>query len=349
MKQVIKLLSKITKSNFTDLNVPYKLNFCCTLNCQSRCKTCNIWKVKPVNELNIEEIKKFFQKNNFFSWVDITGGEIFLHPDIDEIFKIIIEECKDMYLFHYVTNGLMPKKIIDSTKKLMKLNPKRVIITVSLDGPEEVHDNLRGIKGNFIKAIETYKGLSEIPKVEVYFGTTISKYNLGTFNSLIVDVQKYIPKANISNFHVNIADESDRYYTKKGENLNESANKKILENLKEVMKMKGIPFSPIQIIEWTYMRNVEKYFKTKKMPYKCQAINTSCYIDSYGNVFPCITYSKNLGNLRDFNYDLRKVYKSQNIKQIISDIRNHKCPDCWTPCDAYQAIYGSLFNVATFQ
>ena len=40
--------------------LPYKILLNLTDLCNSRCTYCEIWKIKPVNEINLEEIKKFF-------------------------------------------------------------------------------------------------------------------------------------------------------------------------------------------------------------------------------------------------------------------------------------------------
>ena len=46
--------------------------------------------------LTINEIDTFFSNNNHFSWIDITGGEIFLHKEIDTVFEIPWEESPEL-------------------------------------------------------------------------------------------------------------------------------------------------------------------------------------------------------------------------------------------------------------
>jgi len=50
-----------------------------------------------------------------------------------------------------------------------------------------------------------------------------------------------------------------------------------------------------------------------------------------------------MGNLREYNYDLLKILKSENSVLLNKKIRNGKCPHCWTPCEAYQNILSNLF------
>src|SRR5215212_1755739 len=69
---------------------PLKLNLCRTYWCQYRCKTCNIWQRKPTDELTTDEIVTLVRENPDVNWVDLTGGEIFLRRDIDDIFDAIV-------------------------------------------------------------------------------------------------------------------------------------------------------------------------------------------------------------------------------------------------------------------
>ncbi len=77
IKKIIILGKRILESNFKRLDFPFKLNFIITYKCNSKCKTCGIWKRKIKNELTSEEIKTFFRKSNKFSWVDISGVKFF--------------------------------------------------------------------------------------------------------------------------------------------------------------------------------------------------------------------------------------------------------------------------------
>jgi MoaA/NifB/PqqE/SkfB family radical SAM enzyme len=69
---------------------PLKLNFCLTYWCQYRCKTCNIWQRQPTDELTTAEVIAFVRENPTITWVDLTGGEIFLRPDIDEVLDAVV-------------------------------------------------------------------------------------------------------------------------------------------------------------------------------------------------------------------------------------------------------------------
>lgn len=340
MRKIVTLGKRILESNIKRLDFPYKLTFIITDRCNSRCKICNIWKKESKDELTIAEISKFFKKSNKFSWIDVSGGEIFLRKDILDIIKIILTNCKDLYLLHFPTNGLLPGLIEKRVKEIIALKPKKLIISVSLDGPPDLHDKLRGVPLSWEKSIETYKRLKKIKNVEVYFGVTLSSYNTGKFEEIYRSVKGVIGNISYKDFHVNIAHSSEHYY---GSKLKQSP-KEIISDIRSFIKLRGIPHSPVFFLESRYLRLISKFLKTGKTPLPCKALTSSCFINAQGEVFPCSLFNKKLGNLRDFDYDLEKIWNLKKTKETLKRIKNRQCTDCWTPCEAYQTILGNLSN-----
>lgn len=340
MKKTLALFGKILKSNLMDM-YPYKLTFAVTYKCNSKCKTCSIWKKKPENELSISEIDKIFSKYNDFSWVDITGGEIFLRRDIIEITKIIIQKCRNLYVLHFPTNGLLPEIIVERTKEILKLNPKKLIVSVSLDGPKEVNDRIRGVPGSFEKAVQTFSELKKIKnrKLNVFFGFTLSKYNIGYFDKMVEEVKKTLPWIKYNDFHMNIIHSSAHYYNNKRV---EFPAKKVISEIRGFMKKRKLVLNHVSYIEKIYLKLIKKYLITKKTPLPCKALSVSCFIDPHGFVYPCSIMDEKAGSLRDNNYDLKKILNSEKSREIIKKIRRGQCPMCWTPCEAYQTILGNL-------
>jgi len=344
MKKTLALFKKILKSNLIKNMYPYKLTFAVTYKCNSKCKTCNIWKKKSKNELSISEIDKIFSKYNDFSWVDITGGEIFLRRDIIEIIKIIIQKCKNLYVLHFPTNGLLPEIIVEKTKQILRLNPKKLIISVSLDGPKSVNDRIKGVPGSFEKAVQTFSKLKKIKnrKLSVFFGFTLSKYNIGYFDKMVEEVKKTLPWVKYNDFHMNIMHGSAHYYNNK---TVEFPTKKVIGEIREFIKKRKLPLNPISYLEKIYLKLIKKYLITKKTPLPCKALSVSCFIDPYGTIYPCTIFNKKLGNLRQANYNLKKIWNSKKSAEVRKLIKENKCPGCWTPCEAYQTILGNLINL----
>src|SRR5262245_46934808 len=158
---------------------PVKLNWCLTYWCQYRCKTCNIWQRRPADELTTDEVIAFVRQNPHVGWVDLTGGEIFLRPDIDEILETIVTGWQRLALLHFPTNGFLTDRIVASVRRIAGRGPAKTIVTVSLDGDERTNDDVRGIQGGFRRQIETFNALRRIPGIVTVFGVTLSSHNLG--------------------------------------------------------------------------------------------------------------------------------------------------------------------------
>ena len=329
-------------SNIKRLSFPYKLTFAVTYLCNSRCQICRIWKRKKEKELTKEKIKDFFETNNKFNWIDLTGGEIFLKEDLVQITESIVKNCENLYLLHFPTNGFLTEKILADTKKILELSPHRMIVTVSLDGPEELHDELRGVRGGWKKTIETFQQLKKLKKknFEVYFGMTLSKYNSGKIDNTIKEVKLLIPDISYNDFHLNIAQTSAHFYKNVGMNL--GIDDQIIGSVKKFRGKRKKKFSGVHFLEDRYLKLISEYIKKDKVPLACQSLSASVFIDPQGNVYPCAIWDKKIANLENYDFDLKKIWDLNKVKKIRKKIIHGSCPGCWTPCEAYQTILGNL-------
>lgn len=337
------LAKKAFDANFKRLSHPFKLTFAITYWCNYKCQTCNIWQMKPRNELRVEEIREFFRKSRDFLWVDLTGGEVTLRKDFVEIAHAVIDESPNLLLLHFPTNGYLCDKIVENTRRIMERRPEKLIITVSTDGDEATNDEIRGIDGGWQRQMETFRRLREIPGVEVVLGMTLSKTNVDHFPAAFAAAEKMIPGLTYQDFHVNIIHESAHYLGNTDLGLRDHvAPTMLLDSVKEVSRLRGLPRGPVGYLERQYLERVEKYLLTGKTPMRCHALSASCFVDSWGNVFPCTIYDRKLGSLRDVDYDLRKIWSTPLAETTQQEIWRSDCPQCWTPCEAYQSIMGNF-------
>jgi MoaA/NifB/PqqE/SkfB family radical SAM enzyme len=323
------------------LNHPYKLTFAITNKCNLRCKTCHIWKKKPVDELSTEEIDKFFRLNNFFNWIDLTGGEIFLRKDLLDITKSIKNNIKNLVLLHYPTNGFLTERIVEFTEEISSLDFNNLVLTVSLDGKKDIHNEIRGNNKAFDRCIETYKELKKNKYVKVYLGCTLSPFNINYFENFFTELKDYIPDLKYSDIHLNIYHYSENLYSNEPMLFDKQ---KIINLIDDFIMKKGLSFlNPISLLEYTYMKNIKNYLSSDKTPFNCKSGRISCFIEPTGNVYPCTGFNIVLGNLRKNNFDLLKILANEKSTILSKQIRNGKCPQCWTPCEAYQNILSNLF------
>jgi radical SAM protein with 4Fe4S-binding SPASM domain len=321
---------------------PVKLNWCLTYWCQYRCKTCNIWQRKPTDELTTDEVVAFIRENPNITWADLTGGEIFLRPDIDEILNAVVTSWRRLALLHFPTNGFLTDRIAASVERIAGRGPVMTVVTVSLDGDEATNDEVRGIKGGFKRQIETFKALRRIPGITAVFGMTLSAYNLGKFVDTFEACARECPGLTIDDLHLNVAQFSSHYYGNSGSNGMRPDPEAVRQELHEYRRRRGRSRSAAQLLENTYLSYLDDYLQTERTPMPCHALRSSCFIDPWGVVYPCITYSHPVGRLRDTGMRLAPIWEGTAARQTQAEIWEGQCPQCWTACEAYQSILGNV-------
>jgi MoaA/NifB/PqqE/SkfB family radical SAM enzyme len=343
----LKLIPAIFLSNF-NFSKPYKLTFAVTYLCNYRCVHCNIWQKRPQNELTLDEIGEFSKKYPYFKWFNLTGGEPFLRRDFVDIVRTLKENSLNPILFNTTTNSFNPNYIYEKVKEILSLKIPRNVVVISLDGYKELHEKIRGIPNSFDKAIELFSLLKNLSKeyknFTTYFGYTLSNFNVGNFFRTFFEVKKIIKNITLDDFHINIYHTSAHYYS----NVSEGIKKEdmIKEELSKLIKLKTIAKTkPINLIDNIYLKKAYEYLKTNKTPFSCKALTSSVFIDCWGYVYPCTIWNFPLGNLRENNYDLEKILSSEKAKKARLKAIKLKCPNCWTPCEAYQTIMGNALRL----
>lgn len=344
MFRELKYLKKIIYSNFIRLKFPHKISYILTYKCNLRCKMCGIWRKEPLEESKLEEIEKFFKKSNNFSWIGLTGGEPFLRDDISEIIKIILNHCRELVAIHFATNGTMKDKILKTIEDVLSFNNKgvKLLFTLSIDDPPQLHDEIRGVSNTWLRCIETFKILKGIKFVRPRIGVTLSHYNFDRFPETFISLKEVYPPLRFDDITINIFHKSSFYYN--NETLPELDYSGVLKAIDEIIEMDRDRFSINNFLRRKYLKLYKKYVQNKKCPLRCQALSSTCILDPYGDIYPCGIYGLRIGNIKEHDYDLRKIWSMPRVKEMSIKCSKSICPSCWSPCDAYSAIAGSLFN-----
>jgi len=133
---------------------PEAVNIYPTDRCNLKCSMCFERLRTPRLEL---EIKEWFaiieQLKRFKPRIHISGGEPFVYPAIG---KLIAYIKKSGLFLAITTNGTF---LSDYAEEIVRR--KVNLVTVSIDGPAEIHDTIRGVKGSFDRIIN---GLALINK-----------------------------------------------------------------------------------------------------------------------------------------------------------------------------------------
>ncbi len=153
---------------------PFLIVWNFTKMCNLRCKHCyeNAGSYPAPDELTTEEAKRVIDEFKRVGVVAIafSGGEPLMRKDFFEIARYAVEN--DFYV-SMATNGTLITPRI--ARKIKETGIEYV--EISLDGFEKTHDEFRGIKGAWRRAVEGIKNCVA-EGIDTGVATTVTKYNL---------------------------------------------------------------------------------------------------------------------------------------------------------------------------
>ncbi|MEE8106587.1 MAG: radical SAM protein [Planctomycetota bacterium] len=320
----------------TSSGLPYKLTLILNGNCPTRCEFCNIWKEPSPDEMTPEEWGSVFRSAPDTVWANLSGGEIFQRTDLPEILDALTASMPRLYLVDFPTTGWWPDRVLDACERLVRGGVRRVLVTVSLDGPVDLHDRMRGRDGAHEHACEAMRVLKKArpARTSAYFGMTLFPENCDRIEETISDACARVPGLTRSDFHFNVGMQSGHYY----KNLDYDARPPagVLEALEHGRRpVRG----PVSFLEHAYQKRVASFLETGRSPVPCAAAKASVFVDPRGVVYPCSIYSRPLGELRRTGYDLAVVVRGAEARAAREAVVADQCPGCWTPCEAYQSLF----------
>jgi sulfatase maturation enzyme AslB (radical SAM superfamily) len=161
--------------------------------CNSACQSCNSMLSTKIGSLENKNYKKIYNYDMFFRLpqdriveVDVNGGEPTASPNYKKLLKNLPASVK---IIRINTNG---SRIIPEVLMLLEQGI-RVIMTLSFDGVEKVHDYTRwpikwiDYKENILRYLELRE---QYKNLRLNFWTTVSCLNVGDLDNIITYAKK---------------------------------------------------------------------------------------------------------------------------------------------------------------
>lgn len=295
--------------------------------CNSRCLTCNIW-MKRELELTLEEWDKTLSslgKSPY--WFTVSGGEPFLYDGIDELCGMIYKHCRPG-IINIPTNAIL-QSIPAKVEKIARLcSESRIIVNLSLDGIGNRHDEIRGVPGNFDKFEATLKELLRLKQLctnlTIGIHSVISTFNTDQIPLLLT----YFEASKADQFISEIAEpriELDTVglpitpdaaaYAHAVDLIIGYLEKKDLAGVARLTKA----------FRLEYYQLVKRILEEKRQVIDCYAGWASAQIYADGTVWPCCIRADNLGNLRDVEYDFKRIWFGESIIAVRRSIAAGEC------------------------
>jgi MoaA/NifB/PqqE/SkfB family radical SAM enzyme len=158
---------------------PIGVGFEITHLCNLECDYCDRHTPLP-NEMSREQILTALRELHGLGMrhVSLDGGEPLAHRHIDEVVDVLVGLGVRVYMN---TNGILVPKKIDTIRRLRR-------VKISLDGPREAHDGMRGAK-SFDKAIAGAQAAREAG-VQVELTCVVARHNAAHIEELLDIVEE---------------------------------------------------------------------------------------------------------------------------------------------------------------
>jgi MoaA/NifB/PqqE/SkfB family radical SAM enzyme len=321
--------------------LPLNLTLSPSPKCNSRCLTCNIW-IKREDELTLDEWGKVLASlGRAPYWFTVSGGEPLMYPHVVELVQLAYEHCRPGVI-SIPTNGIL-SSIPDRVERIARSCPQsQIIINLSLDGIGKDHDFIRGIEGNFEKFELRLRQLIDLRgrlrNLTLGIHSVVSRFNIEKVDDLI----SYAERSGADQFITEIAEQrveldtvglpitpSAAEYAKVADRIIAYASAKRFSGMAK--------FTEGLRVE--YYKLVKRILAEQDQVIDCYAGWASAQIYADGTVWPCCVRADNLGSLREHDYDFRKIWFGEKIKEVRRSIAAKECH-----CPLANASYTNMLH-----
>lgn len=320
-------LYRLKKEQTLDLkSKPIVLNLNIIDTCNSRCVMCNIWKQNETLEITVEQLKTVLSDSLFsdLKHIGVTGGEPTLREDLPEVYQAIIETLPNIVGLSIITNSIESDDVIAKISKIKAIcqqNNVSFSAMISLDGVGNVHDQVRGIKGNFEKSIKVLTYLKEELKIPVSFGCTISKVNAW-------DADDLLHYAKVHNIYgrFRIAESINRLYNQNRGKVIRNFDEEETYNLLLFFEKLKRTYEKNETYQRTYS-SIQNVLNGGKRIIGCPYHKNGIVLGSKGQLSYCAPKSKEIGNainqsaleIYELNFDEKERILKENCSDCIHD------------------------------
>jgi Fe-coproporphyrin III synthase len=313
-----------------------------TSRCNAFCKTCFYHEeLNHPGDLTFEQIAKVSATMPQITDLWLSGGEPTLRRDVSQIIDMFVER-NGVKRVIIPTNALIKSRVYDIVDQALDHNPEiDLYLNIALDGYGETHDKIRGVPGNWEKALDCIQSLYPLKakfkdRFRLNVNTVVCAENYGEieklaefmwenyeldgqyFNivrgeTLVGDEIKQIPVEVLPRTYSYVSKLTKRY----GDRMfaEDDASKRFVKNVAYVGAIT------------THYRTQHANFQTPTpWPFPCTAGETTVVIDYNGDVRACELREK-FATLSDFDYDFGALWAASERKQELQAIDGGKA--CW--------------------
>ena len=312
VRDMIKLAGRGSYNYIT--NRPLVVSYEITLSCVCNCRHCNLGGIIKNEKRIVPSEYARLARSLKAPVVQISGGEPLLRKDVIEIIKAIKQNGGNPYII-LVSNGVLLNK--DNYLQLREAGVNQ--FSVSLDFPDERHDDFRRHPGLYKHLEQTIPKIADFGYKDIILNTAITSANLPDLIAIAKKAEEW--KVSVSYSAYTALRTGDKNYSLRGD---DSLNL-LRQTIKELITLKGNGYHITN--SKAVLLDTVKFFEKGYTP-NCKAgIRFFCVMPD-GAFVPCPMH--------------RQRYSTQ--KKMIGDFsRSNQCGGCYTSIRAYSD--GSLVKL----
>lgn len=317
----------------------HTLIFFVTSRCNAKCATCFYWReLNQQGDLTFEEIDRLSATMPPFRELWLSGGEPMMRQRLAEIIRMFYDR-NGIRTLDLPTNGLFERRLVTLMEDVSRDMPDlEVNINLALDGFGDTHDRLRGVAGNFDKAIEALRALYPVrdrnPNIRLHVNSVITAENIEELAALgwwlveNVDLDgqyfqiirgdpkdpdlKRVDRDRLARFYASVKPIHEHY------------GRKLCSRHGGAFKGRFKEFYYTQTLYFYYTVQERNYERSAAWPMPCRAGQTILVIDYNGDIRAC-ELRGTVANLRDVGCDFRQVYPSAAMTRETDQIVEDQC------------------------
>ena len=301
--------------------------------CNCRCVMCDIWRIRQVREITPRDLEPHLTSLRELNvkWIVFSGGEPLMHSDISSLSRVCRAEGVRVTL---LTAGLTLEKRADIVAASID------DLIVSIDGPPDIHDKIRGVPGAYRRLQRGIEALRQLrAEMPIHGRCTIQKGNFGELRNTVHAARAL----NLNSISFLAVDTTSNAFNRPG-GWSPGHQATVALNTAEVAVLE----SEIEALISEYENEIESGFvvenaeKLRRIPLRfrsrlgqipamaprCNAPWVSAVVESDGTVRPCF-FHRPIGNIHE--HPLADVVNSDealNFRRNLDISLDPVCRNC---------------------
>ncbi len=305
--------------------------------CQLRCRHCfhhaGVAAARPGP--SAEEVERLAASTEAFGpllWVSFGGGEPYLRSDLAQLAASFAR--RGLRHLAIPTNGLEPRTV-ERTRAVLAAAPEtELLVSVSIDGPPDVHDRLRGRTGAHAGALRGLAALLALaedePRLKVGVITTVTRANEGC---LATHIEALCRAERPHRLTVNLA---------RGDALDRDLLEVDVARYEELIALRarlqregvlrGVDFRGGAVLrerDALLAEHVARVARAGGDPgpshLSCTAGTLSLVVFEDGSVAACELRPERIGQLAEVDWDLAALWRSHTAQRLREAIESERC------------------------